>query len=89
MAPQKGVILKIEMGKVDNLFAGVVFSMGAEMLRMEVFGDEGLKFPGETVIFPETDFLRIQDMLSNMSIPSVWTGKCNILSSGSRTCCPL
>ena len=53
--------------------------MGAEMLRMEVFGDEGLKFPGDTVIFPETDFLRIQDMLSTMSIPAVWTGKSIIL----------
>ena len=46
------------------------------MLRMEVFGDEGLKYPDDnTVIFPETDFLRIQDMLSTMSIPAVWTGK--------------
>ena len=70
---------EIKKEAVDNLYS-VVFSMGAEMLRMEVFGDEGLKFPGETVIFPETDFLRIQDMLSTMSIPAVWTGKCIILS---------
>ena len=47
---------------------------------MEVFGDEGLKYPGDTVIFPKTDFLRIQDMLSTMDIPAVWTGKSKVLS---------
>ena len=52
--------------------------MGGEMLRVDVFGQQGLNEPAGTdypVEYQESDFVRIQNRLARENIVAVWTGK--------------